>query len=163
MKSVVKTAIDKIKSLFNFEVKLPHIKLPHFSIKPSGWQIGDLLDGEIPSLGIEWYAKAMDDGMILDSPTIFGAANGKLLGAGEAGSETIVGTKSLMNMIQQAVDNNSNRSNVLLEEMVSLLQIVSKNQSKYLMLDKDTLIGAISDDIDMALGNTTALRLRGVR
>lgn len=162
-KNKIKGIIDTIKGFFNFTVTLPNIKLPHFSVTPKGWEIGDLLKGKIPKLGIEWYAKAMDDGMILDKPTIFGAANGKLLGAGEAGSETIVGTKSLMSMIQQAVDNNSNRSNVLLEEMVSLLQIVSKNQSKYLMLDKDTLIGAISDDIDMALGNTTALRLRGVR
>lgn len=162
-KTKIKNIIDTIKGFFNFSVSLPKIKLPHFSIKPAGWELGDLLKGKIPKLGIEWYAKAMDDGMILDSPTIFGAANGKLLGAGEAGSETIVGTKSLMSMIQQAVDNNSNRSNILLEEMVQLLQIVSKNQSKYLMLDKDTLIGAIADDIDMALGNTTALRLRGVR
>lgn len=162
-KNKIKGIIDTIKGFFNFSVSLPKIKLPHFSITPRGWELGDLLKGQIPKLGIEWYAKAMDDGMILDKPTIFGAANGKLLGAGEAGSETIVGTKSLMNMIQQAVDNNSNRSNVLLEEMVKLLQIVSKNQSKYLMLDKDTLIGAITEDIDMALGNTTALRLRGVR
>ena len=41
--------------------------------------------------------------MILDSPTIFGAMNGKFLGAGEAGSETVVGTDSLMNMITSAV------------------------------------------------------------
>ena len=163
-KNKIKGIIDTIKGFFNFSVKLPKIELPHFSIKPAGWEIGDLLKGKIPKLGIEWYEKAMDDGMILDKPTIFGAANGKLLGAGEVGSETVVGTKSLMSMIQQAVDNNSNRSNVLLEEIVRLLlQIVSKNQSKYLMLDKDALIGAIADDIDMALGNTTALRLRGVR
>jgi hypothetical protein len=45
----------------------------------------------------------MDKGMILDSPTIFGAMNGKLLGAGEAGSETVVGTNSLMSMIDNAV------------------------------------------------------------
>ena len=41
--------------------------------------------------------------MILDSPTIFGAANGKFLAGGEAGSETVVGTSSLMSMIKTAV------------------------------------------------------------
>ena len=41
--------------------------------------------------------------MILDNPTIFGMMNGKFLGAGEAGSETVVGTDSLMNMIDNAV------------------------------------------------------------
>ena len=46
----------------------------------------------------------MKDGMILDNPTIFGMMNGKLLGAGEAGSETVVGTSRLMEMIGDAVD-----------------------------------------------------------
>ena len=41
--------------------------------------------------------------MILNTPTIFGASGGNLLGAGEAGSETVVGTNSLMSMIQSAV------------------------------------------------------------
>ena len=47
----------------------------------------------------------MKDGIIMNSPTIFGMANGKLLGGGEAGSETIVGTNNLMSMIQAAVGN----------------------------------------------------------
>lgn len=48
----------------------------------------------------------MKDGMILNSPTIFGiGSNGQLLGGGEAGSETVVGTNSLMNMIREASGN----------------------------------------------------------
>lgn len=95
--------IEKIKGFFSFSFSWPHIPLPHFAISPPGWKIGDILKGSIPSLGIDWYAKAMKNGMILDSPTIFGAMNGRLLGAGEAGSETIVGTNSLMAMIRSAV------------------------------------------------------------
>lgn len=95
--------IEKIKGFFSFNFEWPHIPLPHFAISPAGWKIGDLLKGTLPSLGIDWYAKAMKNGMILDSPTIFGAMNGRLLGAGEAGSETIVGTNSLMAMIRSAV------------------------------------------------------------
>lgn len=57
----------------------------------------------MPSFGVDWYAKAMQNGMILKNPTIFGMGNGSMLGAGEAGSETIVGTNSLMNMIRSAV------------------------------------------------------------
>lgn len=95
--------IEKIKGFFSFNFSWPHIPLPHFAISPPGWKIGDILKGSIPSLGIDWYAKAMKNGMILDSPTIFGAMNGRLLGAGEAGSETIVGTNSLMAMIRSAV------------------------------------------------------------
>ena len=42
--------------------------------------------------------------MILNSPTIFGMQGGKLLGAGEAGSEAVIGTHSLMEMIANAVE-----------------------------------------------------------
>ena len=101
-KDFVAGTIEKIKSFFQFKVELPHIKLPHFGISPPGWKIGDLLKGSIPSLGIQWYAKAMDNGMILNSPTIFGAQNGRLLGAGEAGPEVVVGASSLYGMIKSA-------------------------------------------------------------
>ena len=68
----VKSIINTIKGFFNFKVSLPHIKLPHFTIKPSGWKIGDLLKGSIPSLGISWYS----DGGIFP--------NKRLIGVGDA-------------------------------------------------------------------------------
>ena len=99
-KNIVSGAIDKIKGFFDFEWSLPKLKLPHFSVSGSF----SLNPPSVPSFGIDWYAKAMDKGMILNSPTIFGMnSNGQPMGAGEAGSETIVGTNSLMNMIQSAV------------------------------------------------------------
>ena len=57
----------------------------------------------VPHFSVDWYAKAMEKGMILNSPTIFGMKNGRLMGGGEAGSEAIVGTSSLQNMITGAV------------------------------------------------------------
>ena len=99
-KNIVSGAIDKIKGFFDFDWSLPKIKLPHFNITGSF----SLNPPSVPSFGIDWYAKAMDKGMILNSPTIFGMnSNGQPMGAGEAGSETIVGTNSLMSMIQSAV------------------------------------------------------------
>ena len=97
-KDTVKSAIDKIKSFFNFQWSLPHLKLPHFSISGKF----SLNPPSVPHFSIDWYAKAMKNGMILNNPTIFGMMNGKLLGGGEAGSETIVGTNSLMQMIAKA-------------------------------------------------------------
>ena len=94
----VKNAIDKIRSFFNFSWSLPHLKLPHVSISGKF----SLNPPSVPHFSIDWYAKAMKNGMILNNPTIFGMMNGKLLGGGEAGSETIVGTNSLMSMIQKA-------------------------------------------------------------
>ena len=47
----------------------------------------------------------MNNPMIMTKPTIFGydAGAGKLLGGGEAGSELVVGTNTLLGMIKSAV------------------------------------------------------------
>ena len=95
--SIVSDQIQKIKNLFNFKWELPQIKLPHFFNSGNTGPLG------LPKISVEWYAKAMRNGMILNNPTIFGMNNGTLLGGGEAGSEVVVGTNSLMSMIQQAV------------------------------------------------------------
>ena len=99
IKDHIMRVVDWLKNCFNFEWKLPDIKLPHFSIDGSL----SLDPPSVPKLKVDWYAKAMEKGMILNSPTIFGAAGGKLLGGGEAGSEAVVGTASLQNMIASAV------------------------------------------------------------
>lgn len=77
-RDVVGSAIDAIKGFFNFRISWPHIPMPHFGISPSGWQIGDLLSGVIPSLSIEWYAK----GGVFNGPSV--------IGVGEAGPEAVV-------------------------------------------------------------------------
>lgn len=100
--NTIRGVVERIKNFFRFKVELPRIALPHFAITPPGWRLGDLLKGSIPRLGIQWYAKAMDNGMVLDSPTIFGMQNGNLLAGGEAGPEVVVGAKSLMSMIRSA-------------------------------------------------------------
>ena len=101
-KNIVKSVIDAIKGFFNFNISWPHIPMPHFSINPKGWGIGDLLKGSIPSLGIDWYAKAMGEPRILDGAQIFGSMNGKLLGGGETGQEVLYGRSQLMRDIAEA-------------------------------------------------------------
>lgn len=101
--NIVKGAIDKIKSFFNFKWSLPKIKLPHFKIKGSF----SLNPPSIPTFGVDWYKKAMRNGIIMNEPTIFGYDNttGKFLAGGEAGSEVVVGTQSLLSMIKNTVQN----------------------------------------------------------
>lgn len=99
VKNTVKSGIDKIKSFFKFEWSLPKLKLPHFKISGSF----SLNPPKVPSFGISWYAKAMNEPLLLNGATIFGMNNGKLLGGGEAGSEMIVGTNKLMEMMRAAV------------------------------------------------------------
>ena len=118
-KNIVSNAINKIKSFFNFSWSLPHLKLPHISISGSF----SINPPSVPHFGISWYKKAMDDGMIMNQPTIFGynAKSNQFLAGGEAGSETVVGTQSLMDMIRVAV-NEENAS--LLEKLDRILTIL---------------------------------------
>lgn len=115
----VKKQVDKLKNLFNFKWELPKIELPHFFNSGNTGPLG------LPKIEVEWYSKAMKNGMILDSPTIFGAANGKLLGGGEAGSELIIGTNSLMDMISKAsgmtVNMTVNGGNVSANELADIV------------------------------------------
>lgn len=97
-KQVVSNAINYIKGLLSGELSFPRIRLPHFSI--SGRLSLD--PPEVPHISVEWYKKAMNNPFMLNGATIFGAMGGKLLGGGEAGSEMVVGTNKLMQMIAQA-------------------------------------------------------------
>ena len=97
--------------------------MPHFSVKPSGWKFGDLLKGSIPKLGIEWYAKAMNNPMVMTKPTIFGynPETGQLQGGGEAGSEMIGGTNSVMRMISAAVASQNSGITYYLQHLIEIL------------------------------------------
>lgn len=162
-RDIVKNAIDKIKGFFNFKFTWPKLKMPHFGISPSGWKIGDLLKGSIPKLSIDWYAKAMDDGMVLNDPTIFGLSkSGTLLGGGEAGSETVVGTESLMDMIQNATNNSNSYLVEILEKILMYLQAVMPELSnRQLVLDTGVLAGALTPEINKNLGTITSSIARG--
>lgn len=131
-KNFVKGIIDTIKGFFNFKISWPKIPLPHFSIRPSGWGIGDLLKGKIPSLGIDWYAKAMDDPMMLDGATIFGMQNGRLLGGGEKGHEYITGEAGLSRIVSDVINNSLD---VLMNKQMTMLEIIIEILK--LILEKD--------------------------
>ncbi|MBR3171299.1 MAG: phage tail tape measure protein [Lachnospiraceae bacterium] len=92
---VIRNLVEKIKGFFHFKFRWPHIKLPHFSIHPRGWKIGDLLKGSIPSLGIDWYAK----GGIFTKPTIIGNK-----GFGEAGAEAVLPLSELWDQMGTFAD-----------------------------------------------------------
>ena len=131
-KNIVSNAINRIKSFFNFSWSLPKLKLPHISISGSF----SLTPPSVPHFGIEWYKKAMDDGMIMNQPTIFGynAKSNQFLAGGEAGSETVVGTQSLMDMINSAVQDSDN--NLESAEVLKMIYAWMKNGGlRELMID----------------------------
>ena len=136
-KNIVGNAIEKIKSFFHFEWSLPNLKMPHpkmegkFSLNPP----------EVPHFSIDWYKKAMDDPMIMDQPTAFGInRSGQIMAGGEAGSEVVSGTDTLMGMIKGAVSSNGISKEDLYSTIVEALVYVMKNYGLNLLLgiDADT-------------------------
>ena len=119
-KAKVKEVVDAIKGFFSgMKLELPKIKLPHFSIS------GKLsLDPpSVPKLSIDWYAKAMRNPLLMTTPTIFGynPATGQPMGGGEAGSEVVSGTGTLMDMIENAVEN---KTAAQMQNVVSILYAI---------------------------------------
>ncbi len=95
-KSVVANGLNAIKGLFSgASLKLPDIKLPHFSINGSF----SLSPPSIPKIGVEWYK----NGGILTGPTIFGARGNSLLGGGEAGHEAVLPLSQLWSNMKTVV------------------------------------------------------------
>lgn len=119
IKSFLSPVVDWLKGIFNFNWSLPKIKLPHFRISGSF----SLNPPSVPHFGIEWYKKAMEDGMIMNQPTIFGynPKSNRFLAGGEAGSETVVGTDSLKEMIRNAVSMENDALAIKLDRIISLL------------------------------------------
>lgn len=95
----VQDAVGKLQDSMDFRWNLPHLPLPHIYVNGE-WSFDP---PSVPSFNVRWFKDAMENGFILNNPTIFGMLNGTLLGGGDAGSEAIVGTQSLMDMIRSAV------------------------------------------------------------
>lgn len=117
-KDFIGNCIEKIKGFFDFDWKLPELKMPHFSISGE-FSLNPL---KVPSIGVDWYAKAMNTPMILDEPTIFGFNDeGEPMGGGEAGSEVVSGTNTLMNMIAAAV---ASKNEALIAVLYMILEAI---------------------------------------
>ena len=129
-KEVVSRGVEKLKSFFDFQFKLPKIPLPHFQVKPKGWNIGDLVKGKLPTLGIDWRAK----GGIFTQPTIFGASNGKLQGAGEAGPEAVI---PLNDETLAAIGRGIPGNGVVIEQHNHFGKVDYNNPSERFKMDRD--------------------------
>lgn len=98
IKTTVQNGVQKFKDAFDFEWKLPKIKLPHFKISGEF----SLNPPSIPSFGVEWYK----NGGIMTEPTAFGInpATGRTMVGGEAGAEAIAPIETLKQYIKEAVN-----------------------------------------------------------
>lgn len=116
------------------------LKMPHFSISGTF----SLKPLSVPHLGIDWYAKAMENGYIMNQPTIFGLnEDGIPMGGGEAGSEVVVGTHSLNDMIAQAVNETNNAQAQKLDVLIRLVErYLPTIADKEFTIDSDSIYSA---------------------
>ena len=117
---IVRNAVTALKNAFKFDWSLPKLKLPHIKVSGGEAPYGIGGKGSLPSFKIDWYAKAMNNPLLMNSPTIFGfdPETGKARGGGEAGSEVVSGTNTLMNMIGSVVESKTAAQN---DRIVALL------------------------------------------
>ena len=162
-KEKIEEIAEKIKGFFKGEIKMPKIKLPKFSITPKGWEIGDLLKGVKPKLGIEWHAK----GGIMKEPTLFdyNPATGTAHVGGEAGDEAIAPIDVLQKYVKTAVRSENTIMASKLDRIINLLtqffpeMIEALNIEMY--LDGDVLVAETASAMDNALGRIAIKKGRG--
>lgn len=94
VKDVVRGAIETIKGIMNFEWHLPHLALPHFYIAGQF----SLRPPSVPYIGVDWYKKAMRDGVLFTSPTVLQTPSG-MKGFGDAGAEIVLGLDRLRELV----------------------------------------------------------------
>ncbi len=158
VKNFVSNTVQKLKDFFKFDWSLPKIKLPHFSISGEF----SLSPPSIPHIGVEWYKKAMDKPIVMDKPTAFGISpSGKVMAGGEAGSEVVSGTQTLMDMISAAVAENNGQLYEVLNRLYSLMaEYLPMLANMQVVLDSGMLVGELAQPMNEELGRITHMRGR---
>lgn len=105
--------------IFDFEWKLPEIKLPHFKIDGKF----SLTPPSTPKIAVDWYAK----GGILNSPTIFGMNGSSMMGGGEAGKEAVLPIDLLKSYIREENQANNFALAAMILEAIKELDLRAEN------------------------------------
>jgi phage-related protein len=164
VKNIFTKVVDSIKGAFNFKIELPKIKLPHFSVTPKGWQLGDLLKGVLPKLGIEWYAK----GGVLTEPTIFGMNGNNAMVGGEAGAEAVAPIDVLQKYVEESVAKNNavfaDAINDGFDRLLDFLQAyIPELSNMQMVMDSGAVVAELAPAMDARLGKLYIRNERGAR
>ena len=163
-KSIVSGAINKIKSFMHFSWSLPKLKLPHISINGKF----SLTPPSVPSFGISWYKKAMDDPFMFTQPTLFDVnpVTGTAKCAGEAGDEIIYGRENLMNDIGKVMNSQNNNVVDALDAWFGKMfdmfsQYFPQFANMQMVTDTGALVGELTPRMDTQLGKIMNHKGRG--
>ena len=107
-KSTVGSKLGQIKSYFSGlhlsfpSIKIPHIPMPHFSIRGSF----SLTPPSVPSFRVRWNK----NGFIVKGAQLIGSIGSTVLGAGEAGPEALLPLTEFYNNLDTKLDSAINRA-----------------------------------------------------
>lgn len=104
IKEKVQNVLDALKNAFSkLQLKLPDIKLPHFSISGK-FSMNPL---SVPHISVDWYKQAYQNAVAFTEPTVLATSSG-LKGFGDGnGAEIVIGQNLLLDTITAAVRNAS--------------------------------------------------------
>ena len=161
--AAVGNAISAMRQKFRFSWSLPNLKLPHITITGSF----KLNPPSVPRFSISWYKKAMENAMLLKSPTIFGQMGGNLLGGGEAGEEVVSGSGTLMRMIRENIEscvgNQIREMNTEISRMTRLMEEYLPRWGELkVVMDSGVMVGQLAPAMDAALGERYRRKGRGM-
>ncbi|HFI0687002.1 TPA: hypothetical protein ACGO46_001628 [Streptococcus suis] len=158
-KDAVKSAIDRMKSFFNFSWSLPPLKIPKISIS-GGFSLKPL---SVPSFGISWHK----DGGIFEKATLFDTASG-MHGVGEAGPEAVLPlNRETLGGIGEGIAASMGWGNdYIAEKLDAIIDLLINfftgyNPNAQVVMDTGALVGAIKAEMSRQLGNDINLRGRG--
>lgn len=144
----IKTFLSGIKNwllgIFDFEWKLPKIKLPHFSISGNF----SLSPPSIPKIGVEWYSK----GGILTRPTAFDINGNDVKVGGEKEPEAVLPISLLKKYIRDENQLNNAFLAEMIKEAISELNIVAENN---IYIGDRKLVSVLTDMVIKKLAENT--------
>ena len=131
----VQNGVAKLKKAFNFNWKLPKIKLPHFHVDGGEPPYGLGGKGSLPKFSIDWYKRAYNDPVLFTSPTIVNTPAG-MKGFGDgSGGELVYGRNQLMKDIAKA-SSGEVTINVYAQPGMNVNQLADKIQDRLVQLQK---------------------------
>lgn len=94
LNNLIKTGLEKIKSLFKIDIQFPHIKLPHFSLEGEF----SLMPPSVPHISVAYYAQGgfPEDGL-------FFANHNELVGKFANGMTAVANNEQIIEGIKQGV------------------------------------------------------------
>lgn len=136
MKEKADNIVKKLKSAFDFNWKLPKIKLPHISVDGGKPPYGLGGKGSLPQFSIDWYKRAYNDPILFNNPTVVNTPAGmKGFGDGGAGGELVYGHDQLMRDIARA-SSGEVTINVYATPGMNVNQLADKIQNRLTQLQK---------------------------